>query len=117
LVDGDDGRGDTDTEARNRAADDEHGDAIRGALDSADVLGEKSGWAEEKTYIEPTTHMIHAIWIAVRRENLSAMKDDARAPTKEPKGIAAVIAPWTEDTLAFNEHMANVQTRHAYGLP
>jgi hypothetical protein len=27
------------------------------------------------------------------REYLSAMKDEARAPTREPKGIAAVIAP------------------------
>lgn len=48
---------------------------------------------EEKAYIEPTTHMIHAIWIAVRRENRSAIKDDASAPTKDPKGIAAVMAP------------------------
>ena len=37
--------------------------------------------------------MIHDIWIAVRRESLSAIKDEMRAPTKEPKGIAAVIAP------------------------
>jgi hypothetical protein len=62
-------------------------------LDPADVLEEKSGWGEKKAYVEPITHMMHDIWIAVRRENLSAMKDEMRAPTKEPRGIAAVIAP------------------------
>jgi hypothetical protein len=27
------------------------------------------------------------------------MKDDMRAPKKEPKGIEAVMAPWTDETL------------------
>jgi hypothetical protein len=36
--------------------------------------------------------------MAVRRENLSAMKDEERAPTREPNGMAQVIPPWVEDT-------------------
>jgi hypothetical protein len=57
------------------------------------MLGEMSGRGEEKAYMEPTTHIMHDIWIVVRRENLSAMNDDMRAPTKEPRGIDAVIPP------------------------
>jgi len=34
-----------------------------------------------------------AIWILVRREYLSAMKDDAKAPTRDPNGMAQVIPP------------------------
>jgi hypothetical protein len=46
------------------------------------------------TYIDPTIQMTAAIWIAVRRESLSAMKEDAKAPKSEPAGMEAVIPPW-----------------------
>ena len=47
-----------------------------------------------EAYIDPTIQITEAIWILVLREYLSAMKDEDSAPTREPKGIAAVIAPW-----------------------
>lgn len=44
-------------------------------------------------YIEPIIQRVQENWMAVRREYRSAMKDDMRAPKKEPKGIEAVMAP------------------------
>jgi hypothetical protein len=32
------------------------------------------------------------------------MKEETRAPKKDPKGIDAVIAPWTDDTLPIRQH-------------
>lgn len=46
-----------------------------------------------ETYIEPMIQMTEAIWMATLRENLSAMKDEIRAPKSEPAGIAQVIPP------------------------
>jgi hypothetical protein len=45
------------------------------------------------TYIDPTIHMREAIWMAVRRESRSAMNEEARAPNRDPNGIAHVIPP------------------------
>lgn len=53
-----------------------------------------SGHAQLLTYMEPTIQKTEAIWMLVRREYLSAMKDDARAPTRDPNGIEAVMPPW-----------------------
>lgn len=47
----------------------------------------------ESTYIEPTIQKMEAIWILLLREYLSAMKEDANAPTREPNGIAHVMPP------------------------
>lgn len=43
--------------------------------------------------MEPTIQKIEAIWILARREYLSAMKEEAKAPTREPNGIAQVMPP------------------------
>ena len=48
---------------------------------------------DSETYIDPTIQKIDATWILDRRENLSAMKEDDRAPTSDPKGMAQVIPP------------------------
>ena len=42
----------------------------------------------------PSIQMTEATWMAVRREYLSAMKDELNAPTREPAGMEAVIPPW-----------------------
>ena len=44
--------------------------------------------------IAPTIQIRAAIWIEFRRDSLSAMNDEDRAPKSEPAGIAAVIPPW-----------------------
>lgn len=48
----------------------------------------------ERTYIAPIIQIRAEIWIAVRRDKESAMKDELNAPTREPAGIEAVIPPW-----------------------
>jgi hypothetical protein len=62
-------------------------------LDALDVLERVTGKENMYTYIEPMIQIIEAIWIEILREYLSARKDDESAPTREPNGIAAVIAP------------------------
>jgi hypothetical protein len=52
----------------------------------------------DMTHIDPMTQNTDAIWILVLREYLSAMNEDDKAPTREPKGIAQVIPPWRYDT-------------------
>lgn len=45
------------------------------------------------------------------------MKDETRAPKKEPKGIEAVMAPWIEDTLPYSQHgYSTTLEGQAYGL-
>jgi hypothetical protein len=46
-----------------------------------------------ETYIEPTIQNKDAIWILDLREYLSAINEEDRAPTSEPKGIAQVMPP------------------------
>ena len=43
--------------------------------------------------MEPTIQIVDATWIAVLRENLSAIKDDINEPKSDPPGMAQVIAP------------------------
>jgi hypothetical protein len=46
-----------------------------------------------ETYIEPIIQNKDAIWILDLREYLSAINEEDRAPTSEPKGIAQVMPP------------------------
>ena len=54
---------------------------------------EKEEGRSGRTHIEPTIQMTPEICMATLREYLSAMKEDARAPTREPAGMEAVMPP------------------------
>jgi hypothetical protein len=54
-------------------------------------------FCDAQTMIDPMHHITAPTWIARLRPNLSEMNPEAKAPMKEPPGMAAVIPPCTEE--------------------
>lgn len=94
LVDRNHGRGDTNTETGDDTTDNEQGNTVRSALEAVKLATQDyMNNMNKATYIDPIIHRIDENWIAVTREYLSAMKLELSAPTREPKGMAQVMAP------------------------
>lgn len=93
LVDWHNRRGDTDAETCDNTSSTEHANVSGGTLNASDISNcllscrlriRCEGGFETKgrvTYIEPMVQMMQATWMAILRENRSAMKEETSDPT------------------------------------